>query len=333
MAQGKTPVQVLEEAYVNGEWNHIQDLVKRGETESLHLDFKQKENPAKGPAGTADKKNLSKALSGFANADGGLIVWGVDARPGGDGVDKVQKVVPIEGLDRFLSDLQTLTSQVVSFPVADVRHHKVSTPHDSDKGVAVSVIPASDLAPHMATARGIHQYFRRTSSDFLRMEHYEVADLFGRRPQPQIGVEIGHKVRLGGTSGGRPFGRLTVKFVLKNKGRAIAHHPALSLGEPQGWTPISHYEPSAGGLQKAPAPGGWWRRWVGAPGQIVYPDDEVDVANVTFEIGTSRTDWPDLAIRFKAIAEHCRPIEGVYELEGDRIRTDWTPIRERHKGK
>jgi hypothetical protein len=45
--------------------------------EDLHLDFKQLQRPFEH---RDDKRNLAKALSGFANSDGGIIIWGIDAR-------------------------------------------------------------------------------------------------------------------------------------------------------------------------------------------------------------------------------------------------------------
>ena len=63
----------------------IDEWVKEAYREDLHLDFKRKTNPEHGHPDDNDKKNLSKALSGFANSDGGLIVWGIDAPSGASG--------------------------------------------------------------------------------------------------------------------------------------------------------------------------------------------------------------------------------------------------------
>jgi hypothetical protein len=57
----------------------IRKTVERKAEEGLYLDFKQKSDRW-GPALNDDKANLAKAISGFANTDGGLIVWGVKAR-------------------------------------------------------------------------------------------------------------------------------------------------------------------------------------------------------------------------------------------------------------
>ena len=53
-----------------------QSIVHPAREENLYLDFK-KAADGKGPATKPDRKNLSKALSGFANSEGGVIVWGV----------------------------------------------------------------------------------------------------------------------------------------------------------------------------------------------------------------------------------------------------------------
>jgi hypothetical protein len=54
------------------------------QTEHLQLDFKTVNSAL---LNRDDRMSLACALSGFANSSGGLIVWGVDARKNGDGVD------------------------------------------------------------------------------------------------------------------------------------------------------------------------------------------------------------------------------------------------------
>jgi len=56
----------------------IERFIKEGKEEDLHLDFKTV-NAADLKSGS-DRKNFAKALSGFANSDGGIVVWGVVAR-------------------------------------------------------------------------------------------------------------------------------------------------------------------------------------------------------------------------------------------------------------
>src|SRR5262245_16711236 len=51
-----------------------------GHGEHLYLEFKEKENRTRPSVTKPDRDHLAKALSGFANSDGGLLVWGVEAR-------------------------------------------------------------------------------------------------------------------------------------------------------------------------------------------------------------------------------------------------------------
>jgi len=56
----------------------INDLFEQKESEEAFLDFKRSADQGAGVRlHDDDRKNLSRALSGFANTDGGVIVWGV----------------------------------------------------------------------------------------------------------------------------------------------------------------------------------------------------------------------------------------------------------------
>jgi len=50
----------------------IRDFVKNEEAEDLHLDFKI--FAGSGKFSDEEKRSLAKALSGFANSDGGFII-------------------------------------------------------------------------------------------------------------------------------------------------------------------------------------------------------------------------------------------------------------------
>jgi hypothetical protein len=59
--------------------DEIRELVQRKQEETIFLEFKRKSHPTKAVLNDDDKKNYSVALSGFANSEGGVIVWGVKA--------------------------------------------------------------------------------------------------------------------------------------------------------------------------------------------------------------------------------------------------------------
>ncbi len=66
-----------------------------------------------------DRKTLAEALSGFANSDGGVIVWGVDCRQGvgKDESDATQSVKPIVNLDRWMNPSLRVCGQCGQWPL------------------------------------------------------------------------------------------------------------------------------------------------------------------------------------------------------------------------
>ena len=80
----------------------IENFVRDEQEEHLHLDFKLIKKPDL--THKPDKRNLAKALSGFANSSGGIIVWGVDARQNPDGVDCATELKPIDNVRVLLTN-------------------------------------------------------------------------------------------------------------------------------------------------------------------------------------------------------------------------------------
>ena len=74
-----------------------------------------------------------------------------------------------------------------------------------------------------------HCYFKRNGSKFLPMEHYEVADMFGRRKKPQL--KLHHRVieARAGKVRQHEFVAYTVVIGIENTGRGTAKYPYLSL--------------------------------------------------------------------------------------------------------
>ena len=56
----------------------IEDFILTRKSEELFLDFKRSANDGdQDTLDSGDWKNISKAISGFGNSEGGVIVWGV----------------------------------------------------------------------------------------------------------------------------------------------------------------------------------------------------------------------------------------------------------------
>src|SRR5262249_39228908 len=182
-------VRILYETFRVGGEAYIQRAVNEAMSESLYLDFKLLENNS-APMTVKDKQSLAAAISGFANSDGGIIVWGVYAKSAGPTDPDVAKYKrSIGNLPQFLSDLHVLSGQVVSPGVLGIEHAPLPDSPSGDCGYAVPLVPRSDHDIHRAVAKDQHRYYYRTCTSLLMMEAYMVADRYGRRPQPRLRLE------------------------------------------------------------------------------------------------------------------------------------------------
>src|SRR4051812_20288831 len=85
----------------------LQRLRDESREEDLYLEFKEKADRRTPNLADPDRKNFSKTLSGFANADGGVLVFGVETARNAAGVDCVRTLSPVvdaEGLRARLMD-------------------------------------------------------------------------------------------------------------------------------------------------------------------------------------------------------------------------------------
>ena len=317
-----TPAEARLAEFLKGGWDFASRLPIDGTEESLHLEFKQKKDASTGALHRTDRQHLSMALSGFANAEGGLVVWGVDARRGKDGVDRVRDLSPVCGLARFVSELQSLTPEMVSPHLQGVEHHPIEDPETPDTGIVVTIVPKGEGEPHMANGPKQHLYYRRTSSDFRYLEHYEVADLFGRRPQAVLSVtpswSIGNIRRVIGGAVNQWDGGLSVVFIVKNTGRALARFPCFSVGSPSPEWRQTGQVSASGPFVKVQAPDPWAFRAAASSDGVMYPNDRYPALIITFGV-TNLDQREDLELPYEAVADGCPVVRGIFRLKWEKV--------------
>lgn len=166
----------------------IDAFISDREAENLFIDFKRSASNGKGKKlHQNDRSNLSKAISGFGNSEGGVIVWGVDCREGEDYADVAGAKFPLEDAQKFASWLEGAISSVTIPPHSMVLNTAVKA-SDSPKGFVGTYIPKSNDAPHqvISAGKGQYCYFIRAGSDFIPTPHAVLSGMFGRRPQPNV---------------------------------------------------------------------------------------------------------------------------------------------------
>ncbi len=188
------------------------EFVRLRKEEHLQLDFKTVNDSSIDKDG---RKNLAKYISGFANSAGGIIVWGIDARRDSHGIDCAIDAPQINQLGQFVARLNELSGQSTSPVVDGVRHKAIET--SSDQGYAVTLIPESGSGPHMAKL-GEDRYYKRNGQQFLKMEHFDLEDMFGRRQKPDLKINISKSRDIN-----PPFHE-QMNILVINSGRALARH-------------------------------------------------------------------------------------------------------------
>ncbi len=165
----------------------IDELIRDRQPEELFLDFKRTATRESNRSLHGDDRaNLAKAISGFANSEGGVIVWGVDCRNEPETGDLPGAKFPIDNPKRFVSWLQGAVSGCTLPPHPGVKHEAILS-GGADRGFAATYVPKSNLAPHQAVQPQPSYYYIRAGSNFIPTPHGVLAGLFGRRPQPIIG--------------------------------------------------------------------------------------------------------------------------------------------------
>lgn len=201
----------------------IRTLILDRQSEELFLDFKRSSDEGRGTVlSQTDRNNLARAISGFGNAAGGIVIWGVDCSRGTDGADVASYEVPLQDAKRFKSWLEGAVSGCTFPPHGGVQHWAIETGRDRE-GFVATYIPQSNEAPHQVVGR--LQYLMRAGSDFVPVPHQILAGMFGRRPQPEIiGQWLSGSVEIAGDAI-----KCQVGYMLRNTGAGIARDVFLDV--------------------------------------------------------------------------------------------------------
>lgn len=297
----------------------IQRYVAEHEEENVNLDFK---TVSRAEMAKDDRANYAKALSGFANSIGGLIIWGVDARKNDDGVDCAQVLKLIDNLPLFMSRLNDLEGQMVTPLVEGVCHKEVRANQGSQQGYAVSLIPESDSGPHMAKG-GEDRYYKRSGSSLYRMEHFDLEDMFGRRQKPSL--RLNHRV----------IGESTISFGsnltregavilgIENTGRGLARFPYLALHSvgTRAGTCLKGLRGSRDfGIPLVPRVSDS-KGWAFGAGLevVIHPGTVLEVARICFSFGDQAKTYPDIEVEYSVGAQGARLRQGKVVVEGSEL--------------
>lgn len=206
---------------ISGGLDGLHNLVTEKLEETYQLEFKQKQDPSALELHKDDRRALGEALSGFANAVGGVLVIGIRTeRP--NGIDRATHFIPIGDAKVVADRYRSYINDCVSPQLEGVR---VSPLVDADgSGAIVIEIPRGQARPHMSMAPSHQRYYRRVADGFLPMLHYEIDEMMRLKSQPKL--KLIHRLQQQGNIGGN--NQYQILFGLENTSNATAKFPFIS---------------------------------------------------------------------------------------------------------
>ena len=190
-----------------------------GQSEDAHFDCK--EWPSRDESA---QHALAKAVCGLANAEGGVLVIGMRARAmSKDEPDVVESAVPVGDTSAVKSRILDLVGQLVEPGIEGIQAVEINESPDSRSGFVIVYIPASDEMPRRS--RKDWKFYVRIGSGTFPMEYFQIADMFGQRPQANLELLLEEESAGMGLrdSGFHQFWWLG----LSNIGRGIAKFPGV----------------------------------------------------------------------------------------------------------
>ncbi len=249
--------------------------------EKQHFDYKTKHDSRNPNLNESDKKNLAKAISGFANTGGGVLLWGVNEGP-------PPTLQAITGVETFLKRLLDLAGQATDPRVQGIDGEWLPSKADPTAGYAALLIPESQLPPHRVILKlkeVQHHYYVRTASNFDIASHIHLEDMFGRRPQPKLITRGGGQfacVRTHARPAARtPEYKWKITFDIANVGRGTAKLVYVEFSHQDGMSVVSSN--------------------LGWSGSYSTVNQESNSATITFALTPERVLHPGMALRFDAL--------------------------------
>ncbi len=277
-----------------------------GTQESIYIDFKQTQN-GDGRIGDRDKAHFSKAASGFAHQEGGVIVWGIDARKDENEINCARELKPICNIKRLCSEFWDYTKYSTE-PVVDRIDHKVIFENDNEqenKGFIVSFFPKSDRE-HIAKGNNKSDFYKRHGDSFVPLSVSDIKALFFRNKSPDLYLKI-------------YFHGDRIKFILTNNGKGIAKNCAVTIIFPKSLSVSSSNEGIYDSVSKAFEPANLLSNSLHIklnPGVFICPEEELvirkSIAKISYNL---------YQIEYKIFSEDMIPKAGRIEIKKD--GTDW----------
>jgi hypothetical protein len=311
----------LYEEFVAGSVKRIRQAALRNEPETHILDFKENRDKSGEPSGLLSdhgREILGKAISAFANTNGGLLVWGVESKNRRANVES-----PIPQIDHFVRDLQSATSASV-YPIVIGVEHKAVHSEDGASGFALTYVPESLTKPHQCVAnQSSMNYWMRSGDSIKPMPHAFVRALFSERAKPLLKLSMRCESCNG--VGGPNSDTITRTFIgviqLENAGELLAREIAIAVSGKDSRMKLHLVWGASQNVQiqsRSEDEASWQATLYSRQHALLYPGQLVNIGQVEVQFPESNVPR-DLWVRYVVYADSFS-VEGFLELPFDEVR-------------
>jgi len=162
---------------------YLNNLIKDRIEENIHLDYKA--------AGALDKTNLnktkdsiSKDIAAFANADGGILIYGL--KEDKENKHLANEIDPIDRVNVSKEWLEQIIQSSIQPRIDNIQIYPIQIGTDKQKVVYVVNVPKSNTA-HQSNDQ---KYYKRHNFNNLPMYDFEIRDVLNRIKYPLIEIEF-----------------------------------------------------------------------------------------------------------------------------------------------
>lgn len=209
--------------------------------------------------------------------------------------------MPIADAALFMSRLSEHAASAASPVVEGVEHRLLE---GSGGPFALTHVPESSAGPHMAKL-GEDRYYKRSGDRFVCMEHFDIADMFGRRRRPLL------KLLLGKEGEGD-----AILVSLHNEGRGMAKAPYLALELPRGFQFANYGFDGHGGFGLPRVGMGYPRSIFGGDAnKVIHVGQTLSVTKIECRRRVDDAVAGPQTFRYELAAEDCELVSGEIVLE------------------
>ena len=160
----------------------LKELIDNGESEGLHLECKALTEPRL----TRDiQAHLAKALSGFSNTAGGVIIWGISTtKHSHSGLDILTQIEPTGNCENLQKQIHSRIPTLTNPPVLGFRTKTIKKQKGDSRGIVLVHIPQTQGDPVQSAKDNL--FYFRTGDDFSVAPYEIIKRLFASTETPDL---------------------------------------------------------------------------------------------------------------------------------------------------